>query len=150
MKARLLGTLALLLMPLVSVASPFFVKAVEAGIEDGKPALTVSLHVPQHHHLFADEITLSVGDGTGLVPLRKPVPNRMQDLDTKETVNVYEEDVSLVYPFPAAVDSTIKVKIRFRGCSDSTCFLPDTTNIVVAVPSASRIRQPDKSTSKLF
>lgn len=136
MRVRLSSAFVLLLAPMVCAGSPFAVKSADVRIENGKPVLAVSFSVPEHHHLYADEITVRLGDNTSLEPVNRPEPNQAQDPETKETRKVYDQDVTLAYPLPAVMESTIKVRIGFRGCSDSTCFLPDSTNIVVAIPSA--------------
>ena len=139
MKIRLFVAAVLLMFPLVASSSPFSVKSAGVSIEDGKAMLAVSFRIPESNHLYADEIVVRLGDGKELEPVNRPEPIVTQDPESKENTRVYERDVTLTYALPAVVETSIKVKIRFRGCSDATCFLPDTTNIVVIIPPATTL-----------
>jgi len=132
----------LLLLPVAAFGSPMFVKSVEVGAHDGRRVLSVSFRVPEQHHIYADAIAVRVDDGGNLEPMNPPVPEQTQDPDTREMTPVYGSDVTLVYPLPVTNGDSIRVNIRFRGCSDAVCFLPDSTNLVVATGAAGGIAGP--------
>ena len=132
MRIGFLHAVAIVLIPFAVAASPMSVKSVTVVAQDGKRMLSVSFQVPEHHHIYADEIAVRLGDGNSLELVNRPEPEQTQDPDTKEMTPVYGHDVTLVYLLPAAEGDVVRVNVRFRGCSDTVCFLPDSTNLVVA------------------
>ncbi|MEI6971574.1 MAG: cytochrome c biogenesis protein CcdA [bacterium] len=134
MKTKALVLALLMMAPAAGAASPFAVQSAGVSSDGDRHVLAISFDVPERHHLFADEITVRIADGPSLEATNGPAASVIPDPDSGKSVNVYGSDVTLSYPLPPLAGESVKVRVRFRGCSDTTCFLPQTTNIVVSVP----------------
>lgn len=131
MKPRLAALLLLTgLLENSLLASPFAVTANVSRAESGTPLLSVAFGVPPGSFLYADRITVE-SSGAALAPGVMPPAHKKADPESGEAVFGYDHDVTLTYPLPAGVSFPLMVRVRFQGCSDTLCFLPDTRDFTL-------------------
>jgi thiol:disulfide interchange protein DsbD len=130
--------------------SPFTV-TVHAGLEAVRPGeelpVAVVFDIAAKHKVYDDassvlEVGLVPGEGAKLLGnVKRPRPHEKFDPATKKTRRVHEGRAVFRLAVEAPAPSpdrpgevVVKVRIRFEGCSESICFLPDTRTLELAVP----------------
>ncbi len=98
--------------------------AVTPSAED-RSELTVAIAVPEHHHLYADELRVAV-DGGALDPLAMPTPLTKRDAFSDVERGVYESNVVLRYRLTWSNRTEVGVAVRYQGCSEELCYRPAT------------------------
>jgi hypothetical protein len=109
----------------VEEVNPFVVTpAVVAS--NGSPILTVKFHVPEHHHLYADRISLEL-DGARIAT-QLPAARQVTDKFSKSERLVYEQDFVATYALAVSRATGLKLTVNYQGCNESECYFPETLN----------------------
>ncbi len=108
-----------------------FSASAEMTGEGTNAQLSVTLKVPAGYHLYADQVAISAAGKIKLVPRSVHEPVEWQDVFTGDKAKVYERDETFKYGFDGEVVYPVTVNVRWQGCSESTCFMPASTNISV-------------------
>jgi thiol:disulfide interchange protein DsbD len=130
--------------------SPFIV-TVHAGLESIRPGeelpVAIVFDIAEKHKIYDDDLSaLEVGlapdEGAKLVgKVKRPLPHEKFDSATGKTRRVHEGRAVFRFaveasgPEPGEAGRTlVKVRVRFEGCSETICFLPDVRTLELAVP----------------
>src|ERR1700690_2583782 len=102
-------------------ASPFIVVP-STIVSNNAPVLSLSFHVPEHHHIYADRVSFELNGApvSFQLPAAKRVPDRFS---TGERL-VFEEDFRVACPLPHPRSATLKLSVTFQGCSEAECYFP--------------------------
>ncbi len=116
-------------------SSPFRVEwnGGEQEIQAGKPfTLSLTIRVPEGHHLYADETDVDFAslEGLRIDDIRYPKAISYQDPFLGHTVSIFRGDVSIHIEgaVPAGLDPgehELIAQLRFRGCSETLCYRPE-------------------------
>ena len=134
-------TAALLAAAPAAAGSPFDV-TVHAGLESVRPGeelpVAVVFAIAAKHKVYDDaasalEVGLAPGKGAKLLgSVKRPLPHEKFDSATGKPRRVHEGRVVFRFAVEAPGPLTgepgkvlVKVRVRFEGCSESICFLPD-------------------------
>ncbi len=127
---------------LAAPANPFRVEARPLTLAPGADgALTVVLAVPERHHVYRDMLDVRVIDAAGLVartpsyPPGLPTPDPANPGQLRES---YEDDVWVDVPVhvPATMKAgnrTVRLRVRYQGCNQTTCYFPQEETLDAAV-----------------
>ncbi|HWC58944.1 MAG TPA: cytochrome c biogenesis protein CcdA [Verrucomicrobiae bacterium] len=97
--------------------------APEVRTVKGQRELTLKFHVPEHHHLYADRLSVEIAGR--VVSVNLPEPVMQLDKYSSKTVGVYTQDFVAPAPLPL-VPGNLEIAVNFQGCSDSECYFPET------------------------
>ena len=107
----------------------------------GRAVLPLSFEIAPGHHLYRDQFSFSAAEGSDVrvAGAEFPEPKRKKDEFLGRTVEVYEKqaEIRLAVELPAEFSgrqANARISVRFQGCSEETCFLPDTRAIELTVP----------------
>lgn len=102
--------------------TPFDVDA-KAVTADGKTVVAVSVQVPEEHFIYAESFGVWLGEDA-LAPLT-PLPTaRKDDPFSDEVKDVLADSFTARYAWPRDEDSSVRIEVRYQGCSASVCFFP--------------------------
>lgn len=93
---------------------------------DSNAQLQVVFRIPAGYHLYKDQMSVKAQDGVVLQDPQIPSPLKKFDANLQEDTLVYEKDVTFTYRVPGPVPKPLKVTVELQGCSESTCFMPET------------------------
>jgi thiol:disulfide interchange protein len=104
-------------------ASPFIViPAITTN--SGAPTLAISFRVPEHHHLYADELNVQLAGQS--VSLSLPAPTAVTDKFSGKSKPMYLRDFVATSPLPAGFTKDTALTVDLHGCSDEECRFPET------------------------
>ena len=103
--------------------SPFVVTPVIVT-NSGATVLSVAFHVPEHHHLYADELGFQLAGQP--VKFSLPAPTTVTDTFSGKSKPMYLQDFVAAGPLPAALSPNMTLTIDLHGCSDEECRFPET------------------------
>jgi thioredoxin:protein disulfide reductase len=101
-------------------ADPFGVEAVLEG-----NLFTLSFSVPEKHYLYDQHLEVEAA-GAELELLSRPEPVTVFDAFMEADMDVYKTDFVLSYTVGSITDPDFAVTIRYMGCDDQVCFMPQT------------------------
>jgi thioredoxin:protein disulfide reductase len=87
--------------------------------------LTVSFTVPEKHYLYNEHLAVEA-DGAVLVPLTRPAPVKVQDPFMDAEMEVFKQDFLLQFIVQSVSNPDFPVTVRYMGCDDQICFMPQT------------------------
>lgn len=90
----------------------------------GTRVLSLQFRVPEHHHLYADELDFKLAGQPANFSLPAPVP--VTDKFTGKTKPMYLQDFVATTPLPATSSREITLTVDLHGCSDEECRFPET------------------------
>jgi len=123
-----LGLLALV----AAAAEPFGVTARLERAGTGA-LLSVAFAVQEGHYLYAEQIAVEAPPGVDLKPEALPAAKLHPDPFSQTTTAVYDRNVTLGYRLNGPVPAALEIVVRYRGCSASQCFLPQTKTLAVTL-----------------
>jgi len=104
-------------------ASPFVITPA-ITTNSGAPAVLITFRVPEHHHLYADELNFELAGKT--VPFSLPAPTSVTDNFSGKSKPMYLQDFVATFPLPATLDHDLALTVDLHGCSDEECRFPET------------------------
>ena len=120
--------------------NPFRVETEDAKLEAGaKGAVRVFVRVPASHYLYRDMMNVSVLKAEGIETGDASFPpghEKPDPADPSSTREQYDMDVLIDVPVtapstPGAYPMTLEV--RYQGCKQSLCWMPQTETVEVSV-----------------
>ncbi len=129
MKKVCWGHLLVLLVVCVGRVSGFdadpFGMEVRFDGESEPQALQVFFTVPEKHYLYKDHLEVTA-EGAVLEELSRPEAVEVDDPFLGEIVAVYQEDFVIRYQVVEADPAGFDLTVRYMGCDDEICFMPQT------------------------
>ena len=104
-------------------ASPFVITPA-ITTNAGGPALSLTFRVPEHHHLYADELDFQLAGQT--VPFSLPAPTSVTDKFSGKSKPMFLQDFVATCPLPATFTKDLALTVDLHGCSDEECRFPET------------------------
>jgi len=131
-------------------ASPFTVTA-HAGLESVRPGeelpVAVVFDIAPGHKVYDDalgalEVGLAPGETAKLIgDIRRPLPHEKLELGSTEPRLIHEGRAVFRLKVEAPVpppdgpgEVMVRFRVRFEGCGEGSCFLPETRTLELAVP----------------
>jgi len=123
-----------MLMSLVPAAAdqPFKVSACLDDSSAANTILTVSVSMAPHHRIYADQFHVEVPPPVRLIPVDMPAPEVKRDVFSGEISPVFSRDFHVAYRVVNAGNAPLPVTIRYQGCSQDQCFLPEDQSILLS------------------
>ncbi len=112
--------------------NPFKVEARLDGDE-----LKVDVSVPAAHYLYADHFVVTDALGNEQKAIRLAKTAEITDADTGKSKSVFNADFSAVYAWAPAKGGGEAFHIKYWGCNDEVCFMPQ--NKMMKVPQSTGI-----------
>jgi len=109
-------------------ASPFVVTPT-ITTNSGATALSIAFRVPEHHHLYADELNFQLAGQN--VSFSLPVPTSVTDKFSGKSKSIYLQDFVATSPLPATFIKDMTLTVNLHGCSDEECRFPETREWIV-------------------
>ena len=109
-------------------ASPFVITPA-ITTNAGVPALSLAFRVPEHHHLYADELNFQLAGQT--VPFALPTPTSVTDKFSGKSKPMFLQDFVATSPLPAVFTRDMALTVDLHGCSDEECRFPETRQWVL-------------------
>jgi len=109
-------------------ASPFAI-APAITTNSGVPALSISFRVPEHHHLYADELDFKVAGQS--VRFTLPAATSVTDKFSGKSKPMFLQDFVATSPLPAAFTKDMTLTVDLHGCSDEECRFPETRQWII-------------------
>lgn len=106
----------------------------------------ITVQIPEGHYIYADKLKIRLASPgqANLTPHKIPAPELKDDPFSGEKVKAYKHDFDMDYTItPASAMSNAQIEISFQGCSQTTCFLPETQ--IIPVNSSNTSQQPANS-----
>ena len=103
-------------------ASPFVVTPA-ITTNSGVPVLSVAFRVPEHHHLYADELNFQLAGQS--VSFSLPAPTTVTDKFSGKSKPMYLQDFVATGPLPAGFNQDTALTVDLHGCSDEECRFPE-------------------------
>lgn len=97
---------------------------VEVALEDGQVVLEVSM--PEQHYLYADALQVTDAVGTPQPAEQLPSTGNILDPNSGKPKAVYENSFRALYSWTPGVDGAAAVHVKYWGCNDMVCFMPQT------------------------
>lgn len=118
-------TLALLLFPLAAFAEDPFSVLPRRFERDGAEYVETRFTLPPGHYLYAAEISIAA-ENAELEPAAAPTPFVKEDPFTGDPTPMYTADFALLHRIVGAAPATLALTVRWMGCNESLCFMPQT------------------------
>ena len=109
-------------------ASPFVI-APAITTNSGAPTLSISFRVPEHHHLYADELDFKVAGQS--VRFALPAATSVTDKFSGKSKPVFLQDFVATSPLPAGFAKDMTLTVDLHGCSDEECRFPETRQWII-------------------
>ena len=101
-------------------ADPF-----DVAVHFENDALVVVFTVPDKHYLY-DRYLDVTAEGAELTVLERPEPITVFDEFMDEDMDVFKEDFILRFAVENVSDANFSLTVRYMGCDDQVCFMPQT------------------------
>jgi thioredoxin:protein disulfide reductase len=109
-------------------ASPFIVTPT-ITTNSGTPSLSIAFKVPEHHHLYADELNFEVAGSSAKFSL--PNPTSVADKFSGKSKPMFLQDFVATTSLPAAGARDMTLTVDLHGCSDEECRFPETRQWII-------------------
>jgi len=109
-------------------ASPFVITPA-ITTNSGTPSLSITFHVPEHHHLYADELSFELAGAP--VNFSVPAPTSVTDKFSGKSKPMFLQDFVATCPLPATDARETSLTVDLHGCSDEECRFPETRQWVI-------------------
>ena len=93
------------------------------SVSNGAPLLSVTFHVPAHHHIYADKVSFELNNAKVSLPL--PAGRQIFDKFSKSQRFVFEHDFAVLYPLKNS-QSAATLAVTFQGCNEEECYFAET------------------------
>jgi thiol:disulfide interchange protein DsbD len=127
----------------IGPSTPFRVTLAGAPdrVEQGKDfSIRISISVPEGYYLYADDTDVDFAslEGLFITDIGYPEPEKYEDPFTSRTVDVYTGEALLtiegrVPPGLSPGERELTAQVRFRGCSPTLCYRPETKDVAVDI-----------------
>ena len=87
--------------------------------------IAITFSVPDKHYLYDRHLEVASA-GAELVLQEKPAPVTVFDAFMDEDMDVFKTDFVLQYRVASISDPDFRVTVRYMGCDDEVCFMPQT------------------------
>jgi len=94
----------------------------------GTPMLLIRFHVPEHHHLYADELGFQMAGRP--VNFSRPAPTVVTDKFSGKSKPIYLRDFVATAPLTATAGE-LTLTVDLHGCSDEECRFPETRQWII-------------------
>ena len=84
----------------------------------------VSVTVPPHHHIYADQVAAELTEGTPLRQVGGDKPVRLHDSYSDSDRESFTNSFALLFGAGAARTGGVDLAFSYQGCSEKECFLP--------------------------
>jgi len=84
----------------------------------------VSVTVPPHHHIYADQVAAELVEGTFLRPVGGDKPVRLHDSYSDSDRDSFTNSFALLFGARAALTGGVDLTFSYQGCSEKECFFP--------------------------
>lgn len=126
-----LGALLALLLATVNgnsqEASPVTITP-EIRVTDGQRELALNFHVPDHHHLYADRLSVEVDGQPVNLTLPEAVP--VMDKHSGTSRGMYQNDFTASALLSTAGGES-SLAVNLQGCNDAECYFPETRQWII-------------------
>jgi thioredoxin:protein disulfide reductase len=109
-------------------ASPFVVTPV-ITTNSGAPSLSITFRVPEHHHLYADELNFELAGAR--VNFSLPASTPVTDKFSGKSKPVFLQNFAATAPLPAGPNQNLTLTVDLHGCSDEECRFPETRQWII-------------------
>lgn len=103
-------------------ASPVTIRP-EVRVANGQRELALNFHVPAHHHLYADRLSVEVAGQPVEVTLPEPVT--VMDKHSGKSQGMYQNSFTASVPLSAAAGD-LPFAVHLQGCNEAECYFPET------------------------
>lgn len=98
--------------------------------------LAINYVIPSNHYLYAASLTITTVPPAHLISRTAPVPVRHDDAQLGESTLVFHQSFEQVWVITASVTSGLFVELRYQGCGNGLCFLPQTRRFMITAQGA--------------
>ena len=144
-------------------ASPFGVRPL-AGLEAVRPGETlpvaVVFDIPPRHKIYEESVSISLapeaGTGKRIVSETRPPAEKKLDEAADEVVAVYEGRAVFTLRVELSAEGgpgdriSVALAVKFQGCTDKTCFMPETRELALSVPVRPEGAAPVRANEEFF
>jgi len=109
-------------------ASPFVITPA-ITTKAGAPWLSLTFQMPEHHHLYADELHFELAGAPVIFSL--PAPTPIPDKFSGKSKPMFLRDFAATTPLPATFAGNMTLKVDLHGCSDEECRFPETRQWII-------------------
>ena len=109
----------------------FLVTAKISQATETSAVLAVSYSIPKKHLLYADMISVLSTKGIKVYPENIPLPEKKYDPLRESEREVYKKDFQAEYFLTGKINYPLKINVKFQGCDDSICFLPESKEFLL-------------------
>ncbi|QBG47707.1 DUF255 domain-containing protein [Verrucomicrobia bacterium S94] len=128
----LLFTVQLVLSSFGQFGDPF-----EVTVTPDSDRVRVDVNVPESHYLYADSFKVLDALGNEQAALQLPETKEVTDPNTGKPKPVYAHSFSAEYNWAPASGGAGAVHVKYWGCNDEVCFLPQTKVVELEAPAGS-------------
>ncbi len=104
--------------------------------------LEIAFTVPDRHYLY-DRYLEVEAEGAEIILLERPDPVTVFDPFMDEEMDVFQEDFVLRYSVEHVTDANFKLIVRYMGCDDEICFMPQTREFYPAGDAEATVEAAD-------
>jgi len=110
----------------LTAATPFHATATLERGSATDAVVQVRIVVQPKHHIYADAFTIGVAGGVGIAHATLAAPVTKYDPLSEEDRAMYERDIVAQYLLTGALVYPLAVTVRYQGCDETTCYMPET------------------------
>ncbi len=110
----------------LTAATPFRATATLDHGTATAAVVQVRIAIPPSHHIYADTFNVGAADGVGIAHAALPAPVTKYDPLSEEKRAMFEHDIVAQYLLTGTLVYPLHVTVRYQGCDETTCFMPET------------------------
>ena len=114
---------------------------IKVQLDGGQVKLNVN--VPDNHYLYADHFKVLDAQGNEQAPVLLPETSSIVDPGTGKTKDVFAESFAATYAWAPQDGGDVAIHVKYWGCNDSICFIPQTKVVELGAPNVSISGIPD-------
>ncbi len=107
---------------------------VEVRLENDQVALTVT--VPGNHYLYADYLKVTDALGNEQTPVSLGETSSIIDPNSGDQKAVFSQSFDAVFAWAPKGEGAAAIHVKYWGCNDSVCFIPQTKVVELAESAA--------------
>ena len=108
----------------------------EATIELKGDEIMIQVEVPANHYLYADHLSVTDAIGNQQNPIVLPETASITDPNSGKPKQVFDTSFVATYEWKPINGGTHAVHLKYWGCNDSVCFIPQTKVLELGVDDA--------------
>jgi len=94
--------------------------------------LRVAFGVPTNHFLYADKLSLKLGNDASGEAFNLPEPILVGDKFSGKQKRVFGRSFEATRPLPAVRTGNLALTVCFQGCDDANCFFPEEKTFTIS------------------